>query len=223
MNINSNASAARALICLALVSCHPCDSPHDKAKTVVWDIHGAPPVSGHAMLVQPASPSNGVWPNQWTLLSDTLKWDPETGELEWPHVPLDAWWHIESNDPCHPGTTRVDRFPTSTDTCQMTSQTTLHLSGKIHRTLGATVTGYRLDFKAAGDKYWLPVKTWPTVQGVIRSALRIPITRGPWLFRLVRLHDGKDSKVIHETTRTSCEDGGWNWTWNDLDAQSIQP
>ena len=223
MNVLSTRPVAASIFSLVLASCHPITSSDPHIKTVVWDIHGAPPASGHALLVQPAAPNDGMRPNQWTLLSDTLRWDPSTGELEWPHVPLDSWWHIESSDPCQTGTTRVDRFPAATDTCRMTSQTTLHLSGKMHRTLGTPVTGYHLDFKAAGVGPWKKAETWNMNRGMIQRVLHLPLGEGPWSFRLLRLHDGHPPRVIHDTTTTTCEHDGWSWTWNDLDTSTTQP
>ncbi len=135
MNVLSTRPLAASFFCLALASCHPFTAPDPHVKTVVWDVHGAPPASGHALLIQPAAPNDGMSTTPWTPLSDTLLWDLSTGELDWPHVPLDAWWHIESSDPYHPGSMRSDRFPAFTDTCHMTSHTTLHLSGKMHGTV----------------------------------------------------------------------------------------
>lgn len=223
MNVISTGPFAGTFVCLALTSCHlgaPLDS---NASTVVWDIHSAPPASGHAFLVQPAAPLDGVWANQWTLLSDTLNWDPTTGEVAWHHVPLDAWWHIESTDPCHPGTTRVSRFPATTDTCLMTSQTTLHLVGKMHRTVGNPVKGYRLEFKEDRVSDWRMAETWSMTQGVIQHTLPLPLSEGPWSFRLVRIQDQRPPKVIHDTTTIACEEEGWSWTWNDLDTPILQP
>lgn len=181
MNVLSTSPFAASILCLVLASCHPITSSDPHIKTVVWDIHGAQPASGRAFLVQLAAPEDGMWPNPWTLLSDTLSWDPSTGEIEWPHVPLDAWWHIESSAPCQAGTTRVDRFPANTDTCRMTSQTKLHLSGKMHRTLGIPVTGYQLEFKAPGVEDWQTAETWNMNHGVIQRVLHLPLGGGTFL------------------------------------------
>ena len=223
MNVFSTRPLAATTLCLALASCHPISSSEPHVKTFVWDVHGAPPASGHALLVQPASLNDGMWTNTWTPLSDTLMWDFSTGELEWPHVPLDAWWHIESPDPCNAGTIRVDRFPATTDTCRMTSQTTLHLAGKMHRLLGTPVTGYHLESKTPGVEKWQTAATWNMSHGVIQRVLHLSLDEGPWSFRLLRMHDGHPPRVIHDTTTTTCEQAGWSWTWNDLDASTPQP
>ena len=223
MNIISTRPFAASFFCLALASCHPLTSPEPCTKTVVWDIHGAPPSSGLALLVQPAAFDDGMWTNAWEPLSDTLRWDHLTGELEWPHVPLDAWWYIESSDPCHPGTMRADRFPAFTDTCHMTSHTTLHLSGKMHRTLGARVAGYRLESRSLDASNWQVAETWNMNRGTIQDVLSLRLSEGPWSFRLLRMHVDQPPRVIHDTTATSCQEGGWSWTWNDLDATNLKP
>ena len=223
MNVLSTRPLAATFFCLALASCHPFTAPDPHVKTVVWDVHGAPPASGHALLIQPAAPNDGMSTTLWTPLSDTLLWDLSTGELEWPHVPLDAWWHIESSDPCNPGSLRADRFPAFTDTCHMTSHTTLHLSGKMHRTLGAPVTGYRLEFKPRGASHWQVAETWDMNRGTIHHVLPMHLSEGPWSFRLLRMHDDRPPRVIHDTTATACHQDGWSWIWNDLDATTPQP
>lgn len=223
MNVLSTRPLAASIFCLALASCHPLIAPDPHVKTVVWDVHGAPPASGHALLIQPAAPNDGMSTTPWTPLSDTLLWDLSTGELEWPHVPWDAWWHIESSDPYHPGSMRSDRFPAFTDTCHMTSHTTLHLSGKMHRTLGAPVTGYCLEFKPRGASDWQVAETWDMNHGTIHRVLPMQLSEGPWSFRLLRTHDDQPSRVIHDTTATTCHQDGWSWIWNDLDVATSQP
>ena len=223
MNAISIRSFAASFLCLALASCHPLTSADPSAKTVVWDVHGSPPAPGYALLMQPSGPNGGMWTTTWTPLSDTLEWDHSTGELEWPHVPLDAWWHVESSDPCHPGTMRVARFPAFSDTCHMTSHTTLHLSGKMHRTLGAPVTGYRLEFKPRGASNWQVAETWNMNCGTIQCVLPIQLNEGPWSFQLLRMHDNQPPKVVHDTTATMCQEDGWSWVWNDFNAANPQP
>ena len=105
------------------MGCLPASRAFDTS-LVILDAHEAPPAFGFALLVDDVSFSQNGTPLCWNVISDTLHWSPNTGEVSISVGSMSSrHWLICSPDPITPGRMRTSVVPVGLrDTCRLDVQ-----------------------------------------------------------------------------------------------------
>ena len=136
--------------CLGAASCTEAPLP---CSLVVMDAHGHPPESGHVFLAMPNSLSDSSTVLGWTVVSDTLHWDPLTGMVI-PNAtpPAGSHWRIHSPNPIDAMGWRHLSIPVlGADSCVLPMDMPWEVHLRAHRSIGHDIEGYDVHFSSAID------------------------------------------------------------------------
>lgn len=136
---------------LGAASCAEAPRP---CSLVVMDAHGQPPDSGYVVLAKPNNLSNSSSVLGWTVVSDTLHWNEDTG-LVLPHadVPPGSHWRIHSPNPLPATGWRLLSVPfTGADSCLLPIDLPWEVHVRAHRSIGHDIAGYDVHFSSEMDE-----------------------------------------------------------------------
>lgn len=136
---------------LALIGC--VDAPRP-CSLIVLDAHGHPPDSGYVFVALPQDLSIGNVVLGWNVVSDTLRWHPETGELLPTCTPPEgAHWVVHSPNPIPTGSWRTALIPVSDgDSCVLPIEVPWEMHLRINRRIGSPIAGYELRYSSDRDE-----------------------------------------------------------------------
>ena len=195
-----------------------CSEPPQPSSLVVLDAHGQPPDSGYVLLAQPQILSNGASILGWTIVSDTLEWDPKTGEIVPAESPPDgAHWMIHSPNPFPTGTWRNVTLETSNvDSCVLPVEVpwTIHL--RAQRNIGLDISGYDIEFSSDAEPTTPLIQT-STGQGSFHFQGLLSTHAFPIKLTLSRLPKySEEDRIVTSHEFEFCEiNEGINCHWED--------
>ena len=136
---------------LGAASCTEAPRP---CSLVVMDAHSQPPDSGYVVLAKPNNLSNSSSVLGWTVVSDTLHWNEDTG-LVLPHAapPPGSHWRIHSPNPLPATGWRLLSVPfTGADSCVLPIDLPWEVHVRAHRSIGHDIAGYDVHFSSDLDE-----------------------------------------------------------------------
>lgn len=193
---------------------------------VVMDAHGEPPATGFAILTRPASMDIGGLPLAWEVVSDTMYWNLESGQVTLPFRPLtNTWWSVQALDPTEGGRWRQQRFNVAEkDTVRFSMSIPYRVLTRLNRTIGPEISHYSLESSSPTDPASTAALCFET-SGNWATQGRILTSSFPATLRLVRHHTLTDD--THVAASTTIEYWGsetaFDARWSDLDSFRLQP
>lgn len=135
---------------LGVASCTEAPQP---CSLLVMDAHGQPPDSGFVVLVKPNTLSNNTSVLGWTVVSDTLHWNPLTGlVLPAEAPPSGSQWKVCSPNPFVTTGWRNIEVPFSgIDSCVLPIEIPWEVHLRANRTMGHEIEGYGIAFSSDLD------------------------------------------------------------------------
>lgn len=211
------------LACLS-IGCLPedCAPP----SLVVLDAFGEPPTEGFVLLTQSTGTSGGNLPLTWEVLGDTLHWDPVTGHVTATQaIPPNAWWSVHSPDPLDRDVWRNTRTEVETqDTVILAIKVPFHVTARLHRGVGATVSHYTLESSSLKDAPAV-LETWDVTTGAVVSDGHLVANSFPATLKLLRHTSSPTSTRPVATTEVDFigSTTAIHAHWSDLDFHKELP
>lgn len=180
--------------CLALMGC--VDAPRP-CSLIVLDAHGHPPDSGHVLVALPQNLSNGNTVLGWNVVSDTLRWHPETGEvLPTSAPPAGAHWVVHSPNPIPTGSWRTASIAVSEgDSCVLPIEVPWEMHLRTNRKIGPPIEGYEIRHSSDRDEE-IPLAQSPLAQGSLHWKGSLHTHAFPVTLTLTRLPNPEHGQRI---------------------------